>query len=320
MRIKATVWSRLGQNASFGGVGLIRAAEEHDDLIFVTADVSTLLGLGKYKNLYADRYFDVGIAEQNLVGVAAGMAFEGKKVFVSTYASFLSARALEQIRHNLGYLKANVKVVGMSSGVATGKSGISHWCIEDIAYMRAIPNMTILSPADCTEAVKMTVAAANTNNPTYIRLTGNLNVPVVYEDDYDFEIGKAIKLREGSDVSLIATGLMVHEALEAAKLLEETGISCSVINMHTIKPLDYNMLDREFREKKLIVTIEEHNVVGGLGGAVAEYKATKTVSPKQIFMGITDEYKATGTRGFILGEYNLTAEGIANTVRNEWIN
>ena len=174
------------------------------------------------------------IAEQNMVTVAAGMALEGNCVFVSTYASFLSVRGLEQIRHNLGYLQCNIKVVGMSSGCATGKSGISHWCTEDIAFMRAIPNMTVLSPADCTEVVKMTIAAAQTDGPIYLRLTGNLNTPVVYREDYDFQIGKAVTLREGDDVAIIATGLLVRDSLNAAEILADEGISCAVYNMHTL--------------------------------------------------------------------------------------
>lgn len=314
MRINAAGWSKLGQNAAFGGVGLVKAAQENDKVNFITADVSTLLGLNKYKSLYPDRYFDVGIAEQNLVGVAAGMAFEGNCVFASTYASFVAVRALEQIRHNLGYLRANVKIVGMSAGCATGKSGISHWATEDLAYMRAIPNMTVLSPADCTQAVMLTIAAARTQDPTYIRLTGNRNVPIVYHDECPIEIGKAIELKTGNDVALIATGLMVHEALGASAILAERGISCSVIDMHTIKPLDRATLDKVFDAHRLIVTIEEHNIIGGLGGAVAEYKATVEHAPRQLFLGITDEFKKTGSRDYILREYGLTSDGIAKTV------
>lgn len=315
MKVRANAWSRLGQNAVFGGVGLIEVMKEHDNVQFITADVSTLLGLGKFKTQYPEHYYDVGIAEQNMVTVATGMALEGNCVFLSTYASFLVVRGLEQIRHNLGYLKANVKVIGMSAGCATGKSGISHWCTEDMAFLRAIPNMTVISPADCTEVVKATMAAANMEGPVYIRLTGNLNTAVIYEDDYDFQIGKGIVLREGSDVAVIATGLMVNESLEAAKILEQKGISCKVVDMHTIKPLDTKMLEEIYKNYKLIVTVEEHNVVGGLGGAVAEHKASFVNAPKQLFLGITDEYKKTGSRKFIMEEYGLTAEGIAHSIQ-----
>lgn len=317
MKIRANAWSRLGENAAFGGVGLMEAVKDREDIRFITADVSTLLGLGRFKAMYPDYYYDVGIAEQNLVTVASGMAIEGKCVFISTYASFLAVRGLEQIRHNLGYLKCNVKAVGMSSGLSVGKSGVAHWCTEDIAFMRAIPNMTVLSPADCTEVVKMTLAAAEMNGPVYMRLTGNLNVPVIYKEDYDLRIGKAITLREGEDVAIIATGLLVKDSLDAAEQLEEKGISCSVYNMHTIKPLDTELLEKIYKKYKLIVTVEEHNVVGGLGGAVAEHKAGFCGAPRQVFMGITDEYKKTGSRPFILGQYQLNTEGIVNRICNE---
>ena len=315
MKIRANAWSRLGQNAVFGGVGLIEAMKEHDNIQFITADVSTLLGLGKFKAQYPEHYYDVGIAEQNMVTVAAGMALEGNCVFLSTYASFLVVRGLEQIRHNLGYLKSNVKVIGMSAGCATGKSGISHWCTEDMAFLRAIPNMTVISPADCAEVVKATMAAAEMEGPVYIRLTGNLNTAVVYEEDYDFQIGKGIVLREGTDAAVIATGLMVNESLEAARILEKEGFSCKVVDMHTIKPLDTALLEEIYQNYKYIVTVEEHNVIGGLGGAVAEHKASFADAPKQLFLGITDEYKKTGSRKFIMEEYGLTAEGIADSIR-----
>lgn len=318
MKVKASAWSRLGQNATFGGVGLMEIVKERPDLQFITADVSTLLGLKRFKEEYPEQYVDVGIAEQNMITVATGMALEGNCVFASTYASFIVMRGLEQIRHNLGYLNANVKIVGMSAGACTGKSGISHWCTEDLAFMRAIPNMIVLSPADCTEVVKMTVAAAEVDKPVYIRLTGNLNVPVIYKDDYDFQIGKAIRLKEGCDVAIIATGLMVKESLEAAELLAQDGISASVINMHTIKPLDTDMLQNCYKNHKLIVTVEEHNIVGGLGGAVAEHKSTLANTPVQMFLGITDEYKSTGSRPYVMEQYGLTAQGIYESVNNKW--
>lgn len=317
MKVRANAWAKLGQNATFGGVGLLEVAKENPEVKFITADVGTLLGLKRFRSLYPDNYLDVGIAEQNMVTVASGLALEGNQVFISTYASFLVVRGLEQIRHNLGYLKCDVKVIGMSSGICTGKSGISHWCTEDIAFMRAIPNMTVLSPADCAEVVKMTVAASRIEGPVYIRLTGNLNVPVIYDTDYDFEIGKAVILREGKDVAIIATGLLVKDCLDAADKLQEKGISCSVINMHTIKPLDSELLEKIYKKYNLIVTVEEHSVIGGLGGAIAEHKAQYLNTPKQVFMGITDEYKQTGSRPYVLDQYNLNTEGIVARIEQE---
>ncbi|MEG2522325.1 MAG: transketolase C-terminal domain-containing protein [Lachnospiraceae bacterium] len=320
MKIKANTWSKLGQNATFGGVALMEVISHNPDLKFITADVSTLLGLKRFKTLYPDNYIDVGIAEQNMVTVAAGLALEGNQVFASTYASFLVMRALEQIRHNLGYLQCDVKLVGMSAGVCTGKSGISHWSTEDIALTRAIPNMVVMSPADCGEVVKMTVAASQIKQPVYIRLTGNLNIPVIYEEDYDFQIGKAITLKEGNDIVIIATGLMVKESLDAAEILEKNGISAMVINMHTIKPLDTDLLETIYPNYKLIVTVEEHSIVGGLGGAVAEHKAKYVNAPKQMFLGITDEYLETGSRNFVMEQYGLTGVTIADRIESEFKN
>ena len=317
MKIKANAWSRLGQNAAFGGVGMMEVVQERPDVKFITADVSTLLGLKRFKTMYPDNYIDVGIAEQNMVTVAAGLALEGNQVFVSTYASFVAMRGLEQIRHNLGYLKCDVKIVGMSAGACTGKSGISHWATEDIACMRAIPNMIVMSPADCGEVVKMTVAASRVKQPVYIRLCGNLNVPVVYPEDYDFQIGKGIWMKKGKDAAILATGLMVKEALDAAEILEQKGISCAVINMHTIKPLDEQLLDEVYEAYPLIVTIEEHNIIGGLGSAVAEHKARKKKAPRQVFLGIADQYLATGSRDFIMKQYGLTGAQIADSIEKE---
>lgn len=318
MKVKSGAWSRLGQNAAFGGVGLIRAMKQRGDIRFFTADVSTLLGLGKFKKLYPDCYYDVGIAEQNLVAAASGMAMEGNCVFASTYASFLTMRALEQIRHNLGYLKCNVKLVGMSAGVCTGKSGISHWSTEDLAFLRAIPNLTILVPADCTEVVKMTLAAAEYDGPVYIRLTGNRDVPVIYQDDYDFRIGKASLLRDGEDVALFASGLLVKDCLDAAEALRAQGISCAVYNMHTIKPLDTQLLKESYQKYRLLVTVEEHSILGGLGGAVAEHMSAFSHTPPLVRMGITDEYKKTGSRDYILGQYGLNREGIVSCIQNHF--
>ncbi|WP_434309627.1 transketolase family protein [Hominifimenecus sp. rT4P-3] len=317
MKIRANAWSKLGQNATFGGIGMMEVVQENPNVKFITADVSTLLGLKRFKTMYPDNYIDVGIAEQNMVTVAAGLALEGNQVFVSTYASFVAMRGLEQIRHNLGYLKCDVKIVGMSAGACTGKSGISHWATEDIACMRAIPNMIVMSPADCGEVVKMTVAAAKVNQPVYIRLCGNLNVPIVYSEDYDFQIGKGIWMKKGRDVAILATGLMVKEALEAAEILEQKGISCAVINLHTIKPLDEQLLDEVYANYQLIVTIEEHSTIGGLGSAVAEHKARKKNTPRQVFLGITDRYMETGARDFIMKQYGLTGAQIAVSIEKE---
>lgn len=311
----ARAWSRLGLRGAFGAIGIMEACENNENISVVTADTSGLLGLERFKKTYPDKFFNAGIAEQNMIGMAAGMAAEGECVYASTYASFISTRGYEFIRQNLGYLNHNVKVVGCASGVVTGTSGISHWSADDLALMRNIPNMLVLSPADAMEAVKMAVEVAKIDRPAYVRLCGGTTCPIIYKDDYDFEIGKAITLKEGSDVAIIATGLLVKDALDAAEQLEEEGISCAVINMHTIKPLDTDLLEEVYKKYKLIVTVEEHNIIGGLGGAVAEHKATFENTPRQIFMGITDEYKETGSRPYVLGQYNLTSQGIIDNIR-----
>ncbi len=309
----ARTWSRFGLMGAISAVGILDMCKTNPNICLVSADTS---GLDRFKNTYPDNYYSVGIAEQNMIGVSAGLASEGNCVFATAYASFLTSRAHEFIRQNLGYLQYNVKLLGFSSGVAAGTSGVAHWSIDDLALMRAIPGLIVLSPADAVEAVKMVEKVAEVSCPAYIKLSGGKNSPIVYEDDYDFQIGKAVTLREGADAAIIATGLLVKDALDASELLQEEGISCTVIDMHTIKPLDHALLDRVFETHSLVVTVEEHSIIGGLGGAVAEYKATKECAPRQIFMGITDEFKKTGTRDYILGQYGLNANGIAKTIQN----
>lgn len=309
----ARMLSKLGLRGSFA-VTLLEQAGLDERLIVMTADLTTLTGLERFKNTYPDRLINIGIAEQNMVGIGAGIAKEGYNVFITTYSNFLAMRSYEQIRMHLGYMKLNVKVVGTGSGLAMGMSGNSHYGIEDVALMRAIPGLTVLSPSDGVETVKATIAASKFNGPVYIRLTGGLNSNMVYREDYDFEIGKAVTLKEGKDVTIIATGPMVYESLLAAKILEERGISVAVINMHTIKPLDSSVLDIACKKSKLIVTVEEHTVVGGLGGAVAEYKATLSNSPRQLFIGLPDKFGKVGEYKYLLDKYGLTAERIANKI------
>ena len=223
-------------------------------------------------------------------------------------------RASEQIRMNLGYMNLNVKAVAIGSGVAMSFLGNSHYGLEDISVMRSIPNLTVISPADCSEIVKTVYAAANCEGPMYIRLTGGVNNPVVYQEDYNFEIGKAISVRDGEDITIISNGTMVYESLEAAELLELKGISASVINMHTIKPLDVSNLDRAFKSTKLIVTVEEHSVIGGLGGAIAEYKAKLRNSPPQLIIGLPDKFVKVGEHRYLLEKYGLTSNHISERI------
>ena len=288
-------YSRMGQKGAASGIGMVELGKERTNIKVVVADSVAIASLDRFNNLYPNRIVNVGIAEQNMISVAAGMASESEDcVFAFTYAAFITARALEQVRLNLGYHKFNVKIVGNSAGFAMEMLGVSHWAVEDIAYIRAIPNITILSPADSLEAINAIKAAAEIQGPVYVRLSGGANVPIVYENDYDFQVGKAITLRDGTDTAIIATGMMVNESLKAAALLEERGISCKVVNMHTIKPLDTNILDDIFKSYNYIFSIEEHSKIGGLSSAIAEYKADKVNSPALISIGVDDTYRIFG--------------------------
>jgi len=306
-------WSRLGSRGVFGQAILSLAATKQD-LMVLSADLGNSSGLDRFKNAYPNKFINVGIAEQNMIGVAAGLAKGGFVVFATSFAPFISMRSSEQIRMNLGYMNLNVKAVAIGSGVSMAFLGVSHYGIEDVAIMRAIPNLVVVSPADCAEIVKTVYAAAAYDGPMYIRLTGAANNPPVYKEDYNFELGKAITLREGSDVTIIASGTMVYESLEAAKTLDEKGISSTVVNMHTIKPLDASVIDKAVSSSKLIVTVEEHSVIGGLGSAVAEYKASLAGAPPQLIIGLPDIYGKAGDYRYLLEKYGLTGPQITQKI------
>lgn len=307
------MWSKIGSRATFG-LAMADIGKTVDELMVLTADTSTSAGLDRFKKAFPEKFLDMGIAEQNMVGVAAGFASEGFKVVTATFAPFQSMRCCEQIRVNLGYMQHGVTLVGLASGVVLGTLGYTHCCIEDLAVMRAIPGLTVLSPADCGETVKAVEAAIASNRPTYIRLTGGKDNPAVYKTEYDFQIGKGVVLREGADVALIATGTMVHQALNAAAILAEQGISATVVDMHTIKPMDTALIEQLCGAFKLIVTVEEHTVVGGLGSAVAEVVATLDSSVRQLFLGLPSEFGKTGEYQDILDHYGLCADKIAHKV------
>lgn len=314
--VNIRTWARLGQRGAFFAMAMPEIASERDDVKLLTADLALLSGMDRYIKSYPEKFLNVGIAEQNMIGIAAGLAMDGYCVFATTYASFIAVRSLEQVRQHLSHLQCNVKIIGSAAGVTAAKSGISHWATEDLAFTRVLPNLIVLSPADSLEAIKIAKAAAEYQGPVYIRLSGGLNCPIVYKDDYDFQIGKMIPLKEGKDVAILATGLMVKESLDAAKLLEEKGISCEVINVHTIKPLDTDTLDWVFEHYKLVVSVEEHNILGGLGSAIAEYKATKRNSPPQLFIGFQDSFAEAGSQKYIWEQIGLTAPQIAERIQS----
>ncbi|MGE9549833.1 transketolase family protein [Erwinia amylovora] len=305
-------WSMLGSRGTFG-ITLLDLAEHHPEVVALSGDLCKSSGLDRFAASYPDRFFNAGIAEQNMVGVAAGLAAGGCIPFVTSFANFLTFRAAEQVRLNLGYMQQNVKLVGLASGLATGMFGATHHGIEDLAALRAVSNITILSPADCTATVKMTEAALNHCGPVYLRLTGNMRAPIVYKEDFVLNIGRANILREGEAVGIVATGSMVHVALQAAGLLAEKGISARVVDMHTIKPLDYAVLD-EMLDIPLLVTVEEHSETGGLGSAVAEYLADKIHKPAQVIVGIPQGYPHAGDYAWMLEQAGLTAAQISDRI------
>lgn len=309
-------WSRLGSCGAFG-LAALELAEIDDKMVALTSDLCFYSGLDRFKIKYPDKFYNVGIAEQNMVAVAAGMAKEGFHPFATTYATFASTRSCDQVRVNMGYMKMGVKLVGLTSGLSVGILGATHISMEDIAIMRSIPNITILSPADCTETVKATIAASSFPGPVYLRLTGGMGNQIVYREDYDFVIGKSITLKTGKDIAIIATGTMVYLSLEVANLLEQEGISCRVIDMHTIKPLDKEVVLKAC-ETELLVTIEEHNIIGGLGGAVAECKAEVRNAPPQLIIGISDSYGKAGEYSYLLKQCGLTIEDALEKIRNKY--
>ena len=295
------------------GKALTELGKVNPDVIVFDADLAGATKTGIFKKEFPDRHFDCGIAEANMVGVAAGMSTTGKIPFVSSFAMFLAGRAYEQIRNSVGYPHLNVKLGATHAGISVGEDGATHQCNEDIALMRAIPGMTVIVPCDDIEARQAVFAAAEIKGPVYRRF-GRLAVPVINDESYKFEVGKAVELKKGDDVTIIATGLMVSRALDAAKMLEENkGIHARVINMHTIKPIDKDAIIAASKETKFIVTAEEHSVIGGLYSAVTE--VTSSQAPcKVIPVAVMDTFGKSGPATELLEEYGLTAENIYNKV------
>ncbi len=295
------------------GEALVELGKINENVVVLDADLSGSTKTSVFKKAFPERHFNVGIAEADLIGTAAGFAACGKTAFASTFAMFAAGRAFEQIRNTVAYPKLNVKIAPTHAGISVGEDGGSHQSVEDIAIMRAIPGMVVLSPADATETKKMVFAAADYDGPVYIRM-GRLGVPVLFDDNYDFQIGIANTLRDGKDVTIAATGLMVAEALKAAEELEKEGISVRVINVGTIKPLDGETILKAAQETKFIVTAEEHSVIGGLGSAVSEFLSE--VHPTKVKkVGIYDKFGQSGTGEELLQKYELTAEKLISVIK-----
>ena len=300
---------KVATRASYGEA-LVELGAEKDDFVVLDADLAAATQTGKFKAAYPDRFYDAGIAEANMVGIAAGIAAAGKKVFCSTFAMFAAGRAFEQVRNSVGYPHLNVNICATHAGISVGEDGASHQCNEDLALMRSIPGMTVICPADDVEAKAAVRAAYNYDGPVYMRF-GRLAVPVFNDPaTYKFELGRGIVLREGTDVTIVATGLMVAAALEAADTLAEKGVSAEVINIHTIKPLDEELVRASAAKTGRVVTCEEHSVIGGLGDAVLAALAEAPVPVRKV--GVNDVFGESGPALELLAKYGLDAAGIVS--------
>lgn len=304
---------KIATRESYGNA-LVELGAEHDNLIVLDADLAAATKTGVFKKAYPDRHIDCGIAECNMMGIAAGLSTTGIVPFASTFAMFAAGRAFEQVRNSIGYPHLNVKIGATHAGISVGEDGATHQCNEDIALMRTIPGMVILNPADDVEAKACVKAAYEYNGPVYLRF-GRLAVPVINDrPDYKFELGKGVVLREGKDVTIVATGLCVSSALEAAEKLAADGIDAKIINIHTIKPLDEELIVAAAKETGKVVTVEEHSVIGGLGSAVCDALAEKCPAPvKKI--GVQDVFGESGPAAALLAKYKLDGEGVYEQVK-----
>ncbi len=307
---------KIATRESYGNA-LAELGAQYPDLVVLDADLAGATKTGVFKKAFPERHIDCGIAEGNMMTVAAGLAAAGKTPFASTFAMFAAGRAFEQVRNSIGYPPLNVKIGATHAGISVGEDGASHQCNEDIALMRTIPGMTVINPADDVEAKAAVKAAIEHEGPVYLRF-GRLAVPVINDPaSYQFEIGKGITMKEGKDVTIIATGLEVSESLEAAKMLEADGISAEVINIHTIKPLDEALVVASAKKTGKVVTVEEHSVIGGLGGAVAEVLAEQAPT-KMLRIGVNDTFGESGPAKALIEKYGLDAKSIYEKVKG-WL-
>ncbi|MGN0362861.1 MAG: transketolase family protein [Bilifractor sp.] len=304
---------KIATRESYGNA-LVELGKQHDDLVVLDADLAGATKTGIFKKAFPDRHIDCGIAEGNMMAIAAGLAATGKVPFASSFAMFAAGRAYEQVRNSIGYPHLNVKIGATHAGISVGEDGASHQCLEDIALMRVIPGMTVIVPSDDIEARAAVAAAYAYKGPVYLRF-GRLAVPVINDNpSYHFEIGKGITLREGKDLTIIATGLEVESAVEAAKMLEKDGVDTEVINIHTIKPLDEALITASAKKTGKVVTVEEHSVIGGLGGAVCETLSAKAPVPV-LRIGVRDVFGESGPAVGLLHKYMLDGEGVYQQIR-----
>lgn len=311
------LWSNIGSRATFG-LACLEIAKKNNKLMVLTADVSTSAGLDRFKKKFPDNYIDVGIAEQNMLGIAAGASSEKFDVVTTTFSPFQVLRCCEQIKMNLGYMKLKVIFVGLASGLILGQLGYSHCSVEDIGVLRSIPNITIISPADGMEIIKSLEAAIRCKESVYIRLTGGSNLPIIYKEDYSFKIGKAVEIIKGEEILIISNGVILKTAIEIAEQLRNKKMNISVVNMHTVKPLDTEFLRIASKQFKYIYTLEEHNKIGGLGSAVAESLIENKFNGTFKNLGINDTYTKSGSREYLLKINKLDIENISKLIINNY--
>lgn len=305
--------SMAGQGGSTFGISLIELMGKRKDLMVLSSDMSTPAGLDKFKAAHPDHFMNLGVAEQNMIGTAAGLAEEGYKPICVAQACFITMRSFEQIRQYCGYMQIPMVIVGIGSGVSLQYMGNTHYAIEDIALMRTIPGMEVIAPCDSYQAVKAFEYAVNSNHPVYVRLFGGTAIPMVFNEEADFIFGKAIKMKEGADVQIVATGSMVVNAMKVANELVAEGVVASVVDMHTIKPLDVEAINLN---TKLIATVEEHNIIGGLGSAVADFLSQYTSHPKLLKFGVNDRFLPVGSYQYLLHQCGLDIESIKKEIIN----
>lgn len=306
------VWSMLGMRRILGPA-MKDIIEQDRKVLFATADTGRYYAYDDLLRTYPENVVDVGIAEQNLIGASAGLQNEGFNVYAVTYATFLTSRALDQIRVNLGYMGLGVKLIGEAGGMCDGNFSATHMALEDISNTRNIPNMRVITPADGMELVKTLIALKDAAYPAYVRMTGRFPIPVIYREDYDFEIGKAVTLREGKDVVILSNGTLLGDVLKAAEMLAEKGVDCKVINLHTVKPLDEETL-RAVAGYRLVVTAEEHLLYGGLGSAVAEFYAQEPIRPRMLMLSVGTQYPKAQEYDDLLKTCGLTAPQMAESI------
>lgn len=302
---------KIATRDSYGNA-LVDLGKKYDDFVVLDADLAAATKTGTFKKAFPERFYDCGIAEQNMVSIAAGIAATGKKVFASSFAMFAAGRAFEQIRNSIGYPHLPVIIGATHAGISVGEDGATHQCCEDLALMRVIPGMTVLNPADDVEARLAVEAAYHHDGPVYIRF-GRLATPVIFDDDYRFEIGKGVLLKDGGDITIIASGLMVGEALTAYEELKAKGVNARIINMPTIKPIDREIILKAAKETGKIVTVEEHSVIGGLGSAVCDVVSEEYPVPV-IKIGVQDTFGCSGPATELLKKFGLSSENIVTTV------